>query len=70
MRARHRAERGGVTEQGVDIGPGQQPAKRVQHFFAAALIQEPVVNNGRPHVLPIYAGRGRRRPRRRSFFTL
>src|ERR1700733_8845885 len=43
-------DRGGIVKQGENVGVGEEPAKRFQHFFAATPVQQPIVDDGRAHV--------------------
>ena len=46
----------GIAEQRENVGVGKQPAERVEHLFAAAAIEQPVVDDGGAHTRQCSAG--------------
>src|SRR5438445_8399911 len=51
-----RAQRVRVAEQREDVGAGQQTAQAVEHLLPSPSIEQPVVNNRRPHGTRIQGG--------------
>ena len=49
MGADHGTDAGGIVEESEDIGIGEQAAEGFEDGFAAAMIEEPVVDQGDPH---------------------
>ena len=64
------AGHGRITKERKDIGFGQQAAESFQNFFAAAPIEQPVMDERRAHVVyQLTADGAIEYPRSHRFFT-